>query len=130
MIYEDLEPRKQAIIDYLKVVCEVTEPGTLGKYSGWPYSTSIEKIIPQEWAEIRRLCTFLREDTDKLESIIRSQLMLGNLQGAILVIKSCQSQKFNAWGRLLIAPITIPISIIVWVIETPMALFKWILRNS
>lgn len=121
MIYEDLEPRKQAVIAYIKVICEVTDKNPVG------FSAKMPSV--DEWVELRRLLSFLREPSDKLEALLKSQIMSGNVQGAIKVIRGCQSRKFNGWGYLLISPITVPILIIANIFWAPVALFKWIARN-
>ena len=121
-IYEDLEPRKQEIIDYIKVIYEVTDESFR--------SHSAKPPTVDEWVELRRLCSFLKEDEDKLQTLIKSQLMSGNVRGAIKLIKICQGQKFNSWGYLLVSPITVPFSILIGIIWAPIALFKWVARNA
>lgn len=130
-IYEDLEPRKQAVVAYIKVICQVTEKTTLGVVSGIPLTTTrVKKPSGDEWAELRRLCTFLHVNQDNLQALLKSQIISGNGQGAIKVVNGTQGKKFNAWGHLLVSPIVVPIAVVVTILSAPARFIKWIVRNS
>ncbi len=120
MIYEDLRPKKQAVIEYI----EATWSGELSYLN-----PAKDRFCPQKLAELDRLCLELKVDHDKLSALLKSQIMSGNVKGAVRVVIGTQDRKFNNWGKLLSLPLTFPIYIGCLVLAAPVILYRWIVRN-
>lgn len=121
MIYEDLEPKKKAVIDYILATWseEVN------------YRTPMKDRMDQAKLEgLHVLCKELHVNHDKLRVLLKSQILTGNIQGAIRLVRGCQDKRFNAWGHLLIAPITLPLAIATAILWAPVTLYRWVARNS
>ena len=120
-IYEDLRPKKQAVIDYIESTW--SEP--------LHYSTpSQDTFSPEKMGRLKRLCKELPVDQDKLMALLKSQIMSGNIRGAVKVVQGTQDQKFNNWGKLLVAPIMVPINLVLMALAAPVLLVRWIARNA
>ena len=120
MIYQDLRPKKQIVVNYLRQT--------------WPEEVSYlnpakDRLDIDKLAGLRNVCTGIHCDHDKLHTLLKSQIMSGNIQGAVKVVNGTPDQKFNNWGNVLVSPITVPIFIVMKICEIPERFLKWLARN-
>lgn len=120
-IYEDLAPRKQAVIDYIEATWLAK-----GRDS---HLNVVSRIAPDKMDALDELCSHLHVDHNKLRDILKSQIMSGNYKGAIKVVQGCQDKKFNTWGYLMITPITVPLALVSFILKAPLRVYWWIVRN-
>lgn len=113
--YKDLQPAKDRVIAFLKE-------------ADWDVKTTKE-VRDANMLALQELCESLHVPLDKMMALMKSQIMSGNISGAMKVVNGTPSRKFNGWGRLITAPITIPIIIISTIMYAPIALYNWTMRN-
>ena len=112
MIWEDLKPIKQRLIEYVENI-------------NWNNEDTRESRL----CLLSEMSGRFNVNNEKLTALLRSQLYSGNTAGAVRVIRFLPNRRFNMLGKVLSLPVVVPVALVIWVVMLPVNFGRWILRN-